>query len=154
MPVTVKQIVLWRKDVENQPGILASTLEPFAAGGADLHVVMGYRFPGDATRAAIELYPVMGRQLTKRAETAGLTPSSLPALLVEGYNKPSLGYAIAQAVAATGINLGFLVALVIGRRYSAVIGFETPEDAKKAAPLIKSLTTARKPPSQTAKRRK
>jgi hypothetical protein len=154
MPVTVKQIVLWRKDVENQPGILASTLEPFAAGGADLQVVMGYRIPGDATKAAIELYPVMGRQLTKRAETAGLTASSLPALLVEGDNKPGLGYAIAQAVAATGINLGFLVAQVIGRRYSAVIGFETPEDAKKAASLIKSLTTAQKRPSQAAKRRK
>jgi len=154
MPVTVKHIILWRKEVENQAGILASTLEPFASGGADLQVVMGYRFPGDATKAAIELYPVAGRRLTKQAETAGLTASSLPTLLVEGNNKPGLGYAIAQAIAADGINLGFLVAQVIGRRYSAVIGFETPEDAKKAASLIKSLTTAQKPPSRTGSRRK
>jgi hypothetical protein len=115
---------------------------------------MGYRFPNDPTKAAIEMYPVTGRQLTKQAETAGLTAASLPTLLVEGDNKPGLGYAIAQAMASAGIDLGFLVAQVIGRRYSAVIGFETREDAKKAASLIKSVTTAPKPRSQAARRRK
>jgi len=154
MPVTVKNIVLWRKEVENQPGILASTLEPFAAGGADLQVVMGYRFPGNETKAAIELYPVTGRQLTKAAEAAGLAASSLPALLVEGDNKPGLGHAIAQAIAGAGINIGFLVAQVIGRRYSAVIGFETPEDAKKAASLIKRITTVQKPRPRAGSRKK
>ena len=37
MPVTVKNITLWRKEIDNQPGVLAGTLEPFATGGADLH---------------------------------------------------------------------------------------------------------------------
>jgi len=154
MPVTIKHILLWRKEVENQPGVLASTLEPLATAAADLQVVMGYRFPGDATKAAIEMYPVTGRRLTKQAETAGLTASSLPTLLVEGDNKPGLAHAIAQTIAPAGINLGFLVAQVIGRRYSAVIGFETSEDAKKAASLIKSLTTAQKPPSRAGRRQK
>jgi hypothetical protein len=154
MPVTIKHILLWRKEVANQPGVLASTLEPFATAAADLQVVMGYRFPGDATKAAIEMYPVIGRQLTKQAKTVGLTASPLPTLLVEGDNKPGLGYAIAQAIALAGINLGFLVAQVIGRRYSAVIGFDTPEDAKKAASLIKSLTTAQKAPSRAGRRQK
>ena len=53
MPVAVKPITLWRKEVDNQPGILAQTLEPFAKGGADLHVVMGYRYPGNETKAAM-----------------------------------------------------------------------------------------------------
>ena len=91
MPVTVKHIQLWRKEVENRPGVLASTLEPFATAAADLQVVMGYRFPGDATKAAIEMYPVKGRQLTKQAETVGLTAWSLPTLLVEGDNKARPG---------------------------------------------------------------
>ena len=99
------------------------------------------------------MYPVTSRRLTKQAETAGLTAWSLP-LLVEGDNKPGLGYTIAQAIALAGINLGFLVVQVIGRRYSAVIGFETSEDAKKAASLIKSLTTAQKPPSRAGRRQK
>ena len=140
MPLTVKNITLWRKEVANEPGIMASTLEPFAKGGADLQVVMGYRFPGNEAKAAIEVYPVTGRTLTKAAQAAGLEASSIPTLLVEGDNKPGLGHAIADAIAGAGINLAFLVAQVIGRRYSAVVGFETAEDAKKAAALIKKAT--------------
>jgi len=41
MPVTVKKIVLWRKEADNQAGTLAGTLEPLARAGADLRVVMG-----------------------------------------------------------------------------------------------------------------
>jgi hypothetical protein len=94
MPITIKSIVLWRKQIENQPGTLASTLEPFASGGADLPVVMGYRYPGNEAKAAIELYPVAGRKLVGAAEAAGLKASGIPTLLVEGDNKPGLGHAI------------------------------------------------------------
>jgi hypothetical protein len=57
MPVTVKPITLWRKEVDNQPGILAQTLEPFATGGADLHVVMGYRYQGHETKLPLSCTP-------------------------------------------------------------------------------------------------
>jgi hypothetical protein len=144
MPVTVKNIVLWRKEVENQTGILAQTLEPFAKVGADLHVVMGYRYPGNETKGAIELYPVVGKKLIARAETAGFAASSEPALLVEGDNKAGLGHAVTQAIANAGIDLIFMVGQVIGRRYSAVIGFKTAEDAKKAAALIKNAAANRR----------
>jgi hypothetical protein len=141
VPVTVKSIVLWRKEVENQPGVLASSLEPFATGGADLHVVMGYRYPGNETKAAIELYPVTGKKLVTAAESAGFSASAIPTLLVEGDNKPGLGHDIAQAIVDARINIAFLVAQVIGRTYSAVIGFESDEEAKKAAALIKKTTS-------------
>jgi hypothetical protein len=141
MPVTVKAIKLWRKEVENAPGVLAGTLEPFGKGGADPQVVMGYRYPGNETKAAVELYPIPGRN--RAAKAAGLADSAIPTLLVEGDNKPELGHTIAQALAAAGINLGFLVAQVIGRRYSAVIGFETTEDAKKAASFVKRVTVVK-----------
>jgi hypothetical protein len=148
MPVNITNITLWRKEVENQPGILAATLEPFAKSGADLQVVMGYRFPGNESKAAIELFPVMGRKMTVEAQAAGLNPSSIPTLLVEGDNKPGLGHAIAQAIAGVGINLAFLVAQVIGSRYSAVIGFETAEDARTAATLIKKSTIVKTAPAK------
>jgi len=144
MPVTVRQITRWRKEVENAPGVLAGTLEPFARGGVDLQVVMGYRYPGNESKAAIELYPIMGKKLTDAAKAAGLEASSIPTLIVQGDNKPGLGHAIARALADAGLNLGFLVAQVIGRRYSAVIGFASDEDAKKAASLIKRATVAKK----------
>lgn len=151
MPLSVKSISLWRKEVENQPGVLASTLAPLAKGGANLQVLMGYRLPGQEERAAIELYPVSGRTVTKAAGSAGLESSSIPTLLIEGDNRPALGHALAQAIADAGINIAFLMAQVVGRRYAAVAGFETAEDAKKAAAVIKR-TAAKRAATGTRKR--
>lgn len=137
MAVKLKSIVLWRKEVANQPGVLADTLEPFAKKNANLQIVMGYRYPGEESKAAIELYPITGKKMTEAAQASGLSGSNIPALLVEGDNKPGLGHAIARSLADAGINLTFLVAQVIGRKYSAVFGFETEDDSKKASALIK-----------------
>ncbi len=144
MPVTVKNISLWRKEVENQVGTLAHTLEPVTKAGANLRVLMGYRYPGEATKAAIELYPVAGKKATDAALEAGLSASSIPTLLVEGDDRPGLGLAIAQAMSAAGINMTFFVAQAVGRRFSAVLGFESEADAKTATPLIKKATASKK----------
>ena len=144
MPVTVKKIVLWRKELDNQAGTLARTLEPLARAGADLQVVMGYRYPGNEAKAVIELHPVAGRRVTSAAEQVGLAASSIPTLLVEGDNRPGLAHEVAQSVADAGINLSFLVAQVLGKRFVATLGFETEADAKKAAVLIKKATASRK----------
>ncbi len=144
MPVTVKNISLWRKEVENQMGTLAHTLEPVAKAGANLHVLMGYRYPGEETKAAIELYPIAGRKVTAAASEAGLLASSIPTLLVEGDDRPGLGLAIAQAVSAAGINMTFFVAQAVGRRFSAVLGFESEADAKTATPLIKKAAASKR----------
>jgi hypothetical protein len=137
MAVTVKKAMLWRKEVENRPGMLASTLQPLAEAGADLQVVMAYRYPGGQDKAAIELHPVSGRKLNAAARVVGLAPSSIPVLLVEGDNKPGLGHAIANAVGEAGINMSFVMAQVLGRKYAAVFGFESQADANKAATLIR-----------------
>lgn len=144
MAVTVKKIVLWRKEVENRPGVLASTLAPLANAGADLQVVMAYRYTGDETKAAIELCPVTGKKSVAAAQEAGLSASSIPALLVQGDNRPGLGHAVSQAIADAGINLGFLVAQVVGRKYSAVLGFESEADASRGTALIRKATAAKK----------
>jgi hypothetical protein len=144
MAVTVKKITLWRSEVANRPGTLASALGPLAQAGANLRVVMGYRFPGDETRGAVELYPVTGRRAQAAARRAGLSDSGIPTLLVDGEDKPGMGAAIARAIAEAGINLAFFVAQVVGRRYAAVIGFDSEADAKRAAPLIKRARPAQK----------
>ncbi len=144
MPVTVKKIVLWRGEVENKPGVLAGVLQPLATAGADLQVLMGYRYPGEPGKAVVELYPVTGKKSVAAAGAAGLQASSIPTVLVEGDNKPGLGAAIARAMADAGVNLAFLVAQVMGRKYSAIIGFETEEDARKAAALIKRISAGKK----------
>src|ERR687887_2897620 len=144
MAVTVKKIVLWRKEVENQPGILANALAPLANAGTDIHVVMAYRFPGQESKAAIELYPVTGRKSVTAANEAGFSASAIPALLVEGDNRAGLGYATAQAIADAGINMDFLVAQVVGKKYSAVFGFDSEEEATKSVALIRKAADAKK----------
>jgi hypothetical protein len=140
MPVKVKKITLWRKELENRTGTLAETLDPVAKAGADLQVVMGYCYPGDRTKAAVELFPVANKKATAAAQGAGLAPAGIPALHVEGDNRAGLGHSITRALSDSGVNLDFLVAQVIGRKFSAVIGFENDADAEKASALIKKAT--------------
>ena len=144
MAVSVKKITLWRSEVANRPGKLAGALAPLAEAGADLRVVMSYRFPGDESRGAVELYPVTGKRAQTAARRAGLSESGIPTLLVEGDDRPGTGAAIAGAIAEAGINLAFFVAQVLGRRYAAVIGFDSEADAKQAAPLIKRAKPAKR----------
>jgi hypothetical protein len=144
MAVTVKKIVLWRKQAENKPGVLANALAPLAHAGTDIHVVMAYRFPGQESRAAIELYPVAGKKSAAAAKEAGFSPSTIPALLVEGDNRVGLGYETAQAIANAGINIDFLVAQVVGKRFSAVFGFDSDADAKKCAGIIRKAAGAKR----------
>ena len=44
---------------------------------------------------------------------------------------------MAQAIAEAGINIGFLVAQVIGTKFSAVIGLDSEAASRKASSLIK-----------------
>jgi hypothetical protein len=69
---------------------------------------MGYRYPGDGTKAAIEIYPIAGKKVTAAASEAGLAASAIATLLVEGDNRPGLAFAIAQAIAGAQVNMTFL----------------------------------------------
>ncbi len=144
MAVKVKKIELWRKEVDNRAGILANALAPLAHAGANIHLVMAYRFPGETSKAAIELYPVTGKKSVAAAKEALFSPSDIPALLVEGDDRAGLGYTTAQAIADSGINIDFVVAHVVGRKFSAVFGFESDADANKCAAIIRKAAARKK----------
>jgi hypothetical protein len=144
MPVRVKRVTLWRKELANRVGTLAETLDPLAQAGTDLQVVMGYCYPGDRTRAAVELFPIATKKATAAAQAAGLASAGLPALHVEGDNRAGVGHAITRALADAGVNLNFLMAQVIGRKFSAVLGFENDADAQRASALIKKALAKKK----------
>ena len=150
MAITVKKIVLWRKEVDNKPGTLAAALAPLAEAGVDLQVVMGTGHPGNESRAEIGVFPVTGRKSQAAAETAGFKARPLAALLVGGDNKPGLAHGISRMIAEAGINISFVIAQVIGRKFSAVFGFQNDADAGKAATLIRKLGAARKPATKKA----
>lgn len=145
MALTVKSVTIWRQEVENEPGRLARSLVPLAAAGADLKILMGYRIPGQPTRAVLEFYPVSGARMSRVARAAGLVPAETPSLLVEGDDRPGLGLVLSQALADAGLSYSFLVAQVAGRKFSAVMGFDGTEAAKRAAAVLKKAGSGRKP---------
>jgi hypothetical protein len=137
MAVTVKEIVLWRREIANQPGMLAQVLDPLADSRVDLKVLMGYRYPGNDAKGAVELYPIAGKKAAAAARAAGLTPADIPAILVEGANRPGIGYATTRTIADAGINLAFLIGQVVGPTFSAVYGFDNESDRRRAVSLLK-----------------
>jgi hypothetical protein len=137
MAVTVKKAALWRAEVADRPGALADVLERLAAAGADLRVVMGYGL-GASGRAVIEVFPVSGRKAVAAATAAGLQASPIPCLLVEGDDRAGLGAQMASAIAAQGVNVAFVIAETIGRKFSAVFGFEDNLGATAGAKAIKA----------------
>ena len=143
MAVSIRKVTLWRTEVEHRPGALSALLEPLAAAGADLQIVMGYRIPGQKDRAVVEVAPISTRKVAQAAERGGLTPGGAPTLLVIGDNRPGLANRIARARAESGVNIAFLVAQVVGRRYSAVFGFESEADLDKAVDRIRTAVTSR-----------
>jgi len=138
MAIAVKKVALWRKEVANDPGVLANVLQPLAEAGANLRVVMGYTIPGQADRAAIEVFPISGKRVSDAASRAGLGASPIACLLVEGDDRAGLGSDMARAIADSGVNISFVMAETIGRRFSAVFGFHSDADAASAAKAIKS----------------
>lgn len=145
MAVSVKRVKLWHKELDNRPGVLAGVLEPLADAGADLEMLMATSFPGDAGMASVGVFPVTGRKAIAAATTAGLSAAPvMSSLLVTGDNKVGLGRQMARILADAGINIGLAVALVVGRNFSAVFGFESEADARKAALLLKKVGAAKK----------
>ena len=137
MAVTVRKITVWRTEVDNRTGALAQMLEALSVARGSLDVLMGYRIPGQHERAVIEVWPVSGKKMSQAAGAVGLRPSETPTLLVTGDDRPGLGHSMARALADAGINMVFLVAQVVGRRYSAVFGFESAADADRSVGLLK-----------------
>ena len=97
-----------------------------------------------ARSAVVSLFPVKGKKALSVADSAKLK-SSKSVLLVQGDNKAGLGNSIAQALAGAGINIAFLSAMAMGKKFVAAFGFGSEEDTEKATALIKKAAAARKP---------
>lgn len=139
MAVTVKRASMWRKEISNKPGTLADSLKTLSKSGVNLQTVMGYVYPGQPKKAAVEVYPVSGSKAVKAAKSSRFKAGEVHCLLVEGDDKVGLGHKMAEAISDAGINLNFVVIQVFGRKYSGWFGFKTEADAAKAVPIIKAI---------------
>jgi hypothetical protein len=154
MAITVKPVTLWRRDVDNVPGVLAETLGPLADAGVTLRAVMGYRLPDDPQHSVVEVWPIAGRRATQAAERVGLRPTNIPCLLIEGNDRPGLGAEIGRACAEASLNIAFCMALAQGRRFVAAIGFTDAETAGTAVPLLRTRLARRGRTPRAGGRRK
>jgi len=57
---------------------LSATLAPLTSAGADLEVVKVYGLASDQSKAAIEVYPIVGKKITAVAKAAGLSAVPTP----------------------------------------------------------------------------
>ena len=83
------------------------------------------------------MYPVAGKRVTGAAQQAGLAPSDIPCLLIEGDNQPGFGARLGRALAGAGINIAFVMAEAIWRKATTVIGFADEATATVAAKIVK-----------------
>jgi hypothetical protein len=141
--LTVKQVKLWVFHGGDRKGLLADALEPLAAAGVHLQVVMAYRFPTELDRAAIEVFPIEGPTAEAEARRFGFVQSDTPCLLVEGDDRRGLGARISRAISDAKVSMAFLMAQVVGKKFSAAIGFASDEDAGTATKAIQALARAK-----------
>jgi len=136
MAYKVSKVNVWAADILNRPGTLARLLESLAGGGAQLEFLISRQATARTSRVFVA--PLRGTRQTRAARDAGLIPTrSMYALRIEGPDRPGLGAAVARSVAAAAINIRGLSAANIGRRGVLYIALETPEDAKKAAAILR-----------------
>src|SRR2546423_11416271 len=96
MAISVRKTSLWKREVDNNPGTLAQSLQPLADAGNDLDLVMGYGTGNK--KAVIEVAPISGKRATANAERAGFGESRVPAVVVTGDNRAGLGHEFARAI--------------------------------------------------------
>src|SRR5262249_45822149 len=103
--LTVKPVRLWILIGADRKGMLAEALEPLVQSGANLQIVMGYRYPGEHDRAAVEVFPIEGATQEAAARKAGFDKSDTPCLEVDGEDRKGLGAQMARALADAGISM-------------------------------------------------
>ncbi|HYV67072.1 MAG TPA: hypothetical protein VE964_12580 [Myxococcales bacterium] len=143
LKLTVKPMKLWMYHGGDRKGLLADTLEPLAAAGVHLQIAMAYRLPKEMDRCAIEVFPIDGPTAEAEARRVGFAVSDTPCLLVEGDDRRGLGAAISKAISDAKVSMDFVMAQVVGKKFSAAIGFANGEDAAAATKAIQALARAK-----------
>jgi hypothetical protein len=130
-------VEVWAASTVDKPGGLSGVLEGLSEAGADLDFIIARRAPDKPGTGVVFLTPIRGDREVKAASTLGFNlTSSVDSVRVQGDNVPGAAARLAELVGDAGISIrGFSVA-VIGPRYIAYIGFDSPGDAEKAARII------------------
>lgn len=141
MKLNVTRADVWAATIEDRPGGVHEKLAALSSAGANLEFVVSRRAPDQPGKGVVFVTPLKGAKQTKAAEAAGFRKSAgLQSLRIEGADKPGVGTAMTKALAEAGINLRGLSGAAIGPRFALYLALDKPEDAAKAARLLKKLS--------------
>ena len=145
MSLEVTKIEVWACQIPDEPGGLAKVLKSLGDAGANLECVIGRRQPEKPGSGVVFLTPLKGSKVQRAAQAAGFNPAqNVATLKVEGADKPGMGSRITEAIAGAGVNLRGVSCAVSGKRFAAYFGFDSSDDATKAARAIKALDAKKK----------
>lgn len=137
MDLLVDRVDVWVADTVDKPGGLSGILKGLQESGADLDFIIARRAPDKPGKGVVFLTPIQGDREVKAASTLGFNlTGSVDAVRVEGDNVPGAAARLTELIADAGINVRGFSAAVIGPRYIAYIGFDSPGDSRKAAHII------------------
>lgn len=140
MALKVTKTDVWAAEIQDQPGGLARVMGKIAGTGANLKCVIARRQPDKPGTGVVFISPLTGKKALAAAARVGFHETRrIATVKVEGADRPGLGAKIAQAVGAANVNMRGLSAATVGRRFVAYLGFDSWEDAIKAAAAIKTL---------------
>ncbi len=145
MSFKVTKVDIWTSKIEDKPGGLAKVLGALGNAGGSLDCVIARRDAAKSGTGVVFLTPAKGAAVRKAAQSIGVAPAkNIATLKVQGDDAPGLGGRIATAIAEAGVNLRGVSAAVIGRKFAAYFGFDSAEDATKAARALKALASRKK----------
>ncbi len=140
MKLQVSKVDVWAATIHDQPGGLAEKLSALAEAGANLEFVIARRESSKPGTGVVFVTPLKGAKQTNAAKKAGFAKTdSLHSVRAEGTDKPGLGAAMTEGLAAKGINLRGLSAAAIGRKCIVHLALDSAEDAKKAMSVLRAM---------------
>jgi len=137
MDLTVERVEVWATTIDDQPCRLANTLSTLREAGADLNFIIARRAPEEPGKAVVFVTPLQGDAELEAAATLGFNPTTrVYAVRVEGANRPGIAAELTALLAAAGLNLRGFSAAVLGTLFVLYLGFDSTEDAAKAASIL------------------
>jgi hypothetical protein len=131
---------VWTATIEDRAGGAAAALEVLARAKINLDMVFARRLAEQPGKGMLIVSPIKGKKAAQAALAAGVAKTgAMHGVRVEGGDKPGLGARIARTLGDAGISFRGMSAHAIGRKFVCNIVLDSPEDAARAAALLKKL---------------
>jgi hypothetical protein len=138
MDLLVEQVEVWAAGIPDAPGGLASVLTTLRDAGADLQWIIARRSPDRPGEGFVFVTPLQGDREMLAAAVAGFNVTQKQhCVRVTGRNQPGIAAALAEDLAAAGLNLRGFSAAVIGTQFVAYVAVDSQAEADQAAVVLK-----------------